>query len=67
MAGALCVYTMAAIFMNCSNAYDKPKIDEEMVKLAQYAKHHVPETHPKDTDEYVEKRIRKMVRFALFV
>ena len=31
-AGALCVYTMAAIFMNCSNAYEKPKVDEEMVK-----------------------------------
>lgn len=60
-AGALCVYTMATIFTNCSNAYDRPKVDEELVKLAQFAKHHVPETHPKDTDEFVEKRIRRMV------
>ncbi|KAL7071749.1 hypothetical protein ACQ4LE_009377 [Meloidogyne hapla] len=61
-AGALCVYTMAAIFMNCSNAYEKPKIDEEMVKLAQFSKHHVTETHPKDADNFVEKRIRQMVK-----
>jgi protein unc-45 len=63
-AGALCVYTMATIFTNCSNAYDRPKVDEELVKLAQFAKHHVPETHPKDTDEFVEKRIRRMVGFS---
>uniref|UniRef100_A0A914MDV7 UNC-45/Cro1/She4 central domain-containing protein n=1 Tax=Meloidogyne incognita TaxID=6306 RepID=A0A914MDV7_MELIC len=61
-AGALCVYTMAAIFMNCANAYEKPKIDEEMIKLAQFSKHHVPETHPKDADSFVEKRIRQMVK-----
>lgn len=33
-----------------------------MVKLAQFAKHHVPETHLKDTDEYIEKRVRKLVQ-----
>ncbi|KAI1716556.1 myosin-binding striated muscle assembly central domain-containing protein [Ditylenchus destructor] len=60
-AGAMCVFTLAAIYVNLSNAYEKPKIDEEMVKLAQFAKHHVPETHLKDTDEYVEKRVRKLV------
>ncbi|KAL3118992.1 hypothetical protein niasHT_003775 [Heterodera trifolii] len=56
-----CVFTMATIYVNCANAYEKPKMDEEMVKLAQFAKHHVPQTHPKDTEEYVDKRIRKMV------
>uniref|UniRef100_A0A914HYB2 Metalloendopeptidase n=1 Tax=Globodera rostochiensis TaxID=31243 RepID=A0A914HYB2_GLORO len=55
-----CVYTMATIYVNCANAYEKPKIDEEMVKLAQFAKHHVPETHPKDTEEYVDRRIRRL-------
>ncbi|CAI5445814.1 unnamed protein product [Caenorhabditis angaria] len=60
-AGALCVYTLATIYVNLSNAYEKPKVDEEMVKLAQFAKHHVPETHPKDMDEFVEKRIRALV------
>ncbi|EGT47902.1 hypothetical protein CAEBREN_14621 [Caenorhabditis brenneri] len=60
-AGALCVYTLATIYANLSNAFEKPKVDEEMVKLAQFAKHHVPETHPKDTEEYVEKRVRALV------
>uniref|UniRef100_A0AC35UAV9 TPR_REGION domain-containing protein n=1 Tax=Rhabditophanes sp. KR3021 TaxID=114890 RepID=A0AC35UAV9_9BILA len=61
-AGALCVFTLASIYVNLTNAFDKPKVDEEMVKLAQFAKHHVPELHPKDTDEYVEQRIAKLVR-----
>ena len=34
-AGALCVYTLAAIYVNLTNSYEKPKADEEMVKLAQ--------------------------------
>ncbi|CAB3403390.1 unnamed protein product [Caenorhabditis bovis] len=60
-AGPLCVYTLATIYVNLSNAVEKPKVDEEMVKLAQFAKHHVPETHPKDTDEFIEKRVRALV------
>ncbi|RCN35472.1 tetratricopeptide repeat protein [Ancylostoma caninum] len=60
-AGALCVFTLATIYVNLANAYEKPNVDEEMVKLAQFAKHHVPEIHHKDTDDYVEKRIRCLV------
>ncbi|VDO33014.1 unnamed protein product [Brugia timori] len=60
-AGSLCVYALASIYVNLTNSYDKPKIDEELVKLAQFAKHHVPETHPKDTDDYVERRVRLLV------
>uniref|UniRef100_A0A915DSP8 UNC-45/Cro1/She4 central domain-containing protein n=1 Tax=Ditylenchus dipsaci TaxID=166011 RepID=A0A915DSP8_9BILA len=53
-AGPICVFTLAAIYVNLCNAYEKPKVDEEMVKLAQFAKHH-------DMDDYVEKRVRKLV------
>ncbi|VDM10517.1 unnamed protein product [Wuchereria bancrofti] len=60
-AGPLCVYALASIYVNLTNSYEKPKIDEELVKLAQFAKHHVPETHPKDTDDYVERRVRLLV------
>uniref|UniRef100_A0A915Q3F6 Protein unc-45 homolog B n=1 Tax=Setaria digitata TaxID=48799 RepID=A0A915Q3F6_9BILA len=60
-AGSLCVYTLASIYVNLTNSYEKPKIDEELVKLAQFAKHHVPETHPKDTDDCVERRVRLLV------
>ncbi|GMR33986.1 hypothetical protein PMAYCL1PPCAC_04181 [Pristionchus mayeri] len=61
-AGALCVYTLAQIYVNLTNSYEKPKVDEEMVKLAQFAKHHVPETHPFDVDQYIEKRVRALVQ-----
>jgi hypothetical protein len=37
-------------------------VQEELVKLAQFAKHHVPETHPKDTEDFVDKRIRTLVK-----
>uniref|UniRef100_A0A158Q8D0 Protein unc-45 homolog B n=1 Tax=Elaeophora elaphi TaxID=1147741 RepID=A0A158Q8D0_9BILA len=60
-AGSLCVYALASIYVNLTNSYEKPKIDEELVKLAQFAKHHVPETHPKDTEDYVERRVRLLV------
>ncbi|KAM3728902.1 Protein unc-45 [Dirofilaria immitis] len=60
-AGSLCVYTLASIYVNLTNSYEKPKINEELVKLAQFAKHHVPETHPKDTDDCVERRVRLLV------
>ncbi|KJH40865.1 tetratricopeptide repeat protein [Dictyocaulus viviparus] len=60
-AGALCVFTLANIYVNLTNSFEKPQVDEEMVKLAQFAKHHVPEVHPKDTDDYVEKRVRCLV------
>ncbi|PIC40960.1 hypothetical protein B9Z55_008541 [Caenorhabditis nigoni] len=60
-AGPLCVYTLVTIYANLSNPFEKPKVEEEMVKLAQFAKHHVPETHPKDTEDFVEKRVRALV------
>ncbi|VDM62304.1 unnamed protein product [Angiostrongylus costaricensis] len=60
-AGALCVFTLASIYVNLTNSFEKPEVNEEMVKLAQFAKHHVPEVHPKDTDDYVEKRVRCLV------
>ena len=25
----------------------------------QFSKHHVPEVHPKDTDDYIERRVRE--------
>ena len=53
---------MASIYVNLTNSYEKPKIDEELVKLAQFAKHHVPEVHLKDTEEFVDLRIKKLVK-----
>lgn len=62
VAGALCVFTLANIYVNLTNSYEKPKVDEEMVRLAQFAKHHVPETHPLDTDVHIDKRVKALVK-----
>ena len=52
-----CLYGVTTSFVNICNAYDKQEIDEEMVKLAQFAKHHVPEEHELDDKDFVDKRI----------
>ena len=38
---------MAQILVNCANAYDKKEVEPELVELAKFAKHHVPEDHEK--------------------
>ncbi len=55
------MYATASIFVNLTNSYDKPKVEEELVKLAQFAKHHVPELHPKDTDDFIARRVHLLV------
>ena len=41
------LFPVAQVFVNCTNSYDDPKPDKEMVELAKFAKQHVPETHEK--------------------
>ena len=41
------LYPVAQVFVNCCNGYDKPDIDPEMLELAKFAQHHVPEDHEK--------------------
>ncbi|XP_022088916.1 protein unc-45 homolog B-like [Acanthaster planci] len=56
------LYSVASVFVNLSNSYDEEKPDPEMVKLAQFAKQHIPEPHPKDSKEYLQERVRKLLR-----
>lgn len=37
------VYPIIMTLVNLCNAYDKKEIDPEMLELAKFAKHHVPE------------------------
>ena len=55
------LYSITTIFVNLSNTYQLKKADKEMAELAQYAKQHVPKTHPKDETEFYEERRRKLV------
>jgi protein unc-45 len=41
------IYGVVSVFVNLTNAYDKPEVVPEMKELAQFAKQHVPTEHVK--------------------
>ncbi|RZF48427.1 hypothetical protein LSTR_LSTR011380 [Laodelphax striatellus] len=50
------VYGVVTTFVNLTNSYDKQEIIPEMVELAKFAKHHIPEDHELDDADFVQKR-----------
>ncbi|XP_075227604.1 unc-45 myosin chaperone [Lycorma delicatula] len=50
------VYGVVTTLVNLCNAYDKQEIIPEMIELAKFAKHHIPEDHEFDNVDFVEKR-----------
>lgn len=51
------LYGVVTTLVNLCNAYDKQEISPEMVELAQFAKHHIPEEHELDDPDFIAKRI----------
>jgi hypothetical protein len=43
------LFSVATVLSNVTNAQPVKKPTEEMIKLAEYAKHHIPETNEKVT------------------
>ena len=43
--------------VNLCNAYEKQEILPEMLELAKFAKHHIPQEHELDDPDFVDKRI----------
>ncbi|KAG7251175.1 hypothetical protein CRUP_013649, partial [Coryphaenoides rupestris] len=56
------LYAVACTLVNCTNSYDKKDILPELVQLAKFSKQHVPEQHPKDKKDFIEKRIKRMLK-----
>lgn len=54
------LYGIVTTFVNLCNAYDKQEILPEMVELAKFAKHHIPEEHELDDIDFVNKRISEL-------
>ncbi|XP_055902574.1 protein unc-45 homolog B [Eupeodes corollae] len=52
-----CLYGVVTTFVNLCNAYDKQELLPEMVELAKFAKHHIPEEHELDDPDFINKRI----------
>lgn len=51
------LYGAVTTFVNLCNAYDKQELVPEMVELAKFAKHHIPEEHELDDPDFVHKRM----------
>lgn len=52
-----CLYGVVTTLVNLCNVYDKQEVVPEMLELAKFAKHHVPEQHELDDQDFVNKRI----------
>ncbi|XP_077298366.1 unc-45 myosin chaperone [Arctopsyche grandis] len=51
------VYGVVTTLVNLCNAYEKQELVPEMVELAKFAKHHIPEEHELDDPDFVSKRL----------
>jgi len=52
-----CAFGVVSTLVNLTNSYDKQEINPEMLELAKFAKHHIPEEHELDDQDFVDKRI----------
>ncbi|XP_020282813.1 protein unc-45 homolog B [Pseudomyrmex gracilis] len=51
------LYGVVTTLVNLCNAYDKQELIPEMIELAKFAKHHIPEEHELDEPDFVNKRL----------
>uniref|UniRef100_A0A671PUE1 Unc-45 myosin chaperone B n=1 Tax=Sinocyclocheilus anshuiensis TaxID=1608454 RepID=A0A671PUE1_9TELE len=56
------LYAVACTLVHCTNSYDKKEIIPEMVQLAKFSKQHVPEQHPKDKKDFIERRVKRLLK-----
>lgn len=52
-----CLYGVVTTLVNLVNAYEKQELLPELVELAKFAKHHVPEEHDLDDADFIAKRV----------
>ncbi|XP_028172945.1 protein unc-45 homolog B [Ostrinia furnacalis] len=57
-----CLYGVVTTLVNLCNAYEKQEVLPEMLELAKFAKHHVPETHELDDPDFINKRITVLAK-----
>ncbi|KAM9858097.1 protein unc-45 homolog B [Aulostomus maculatus] len=56
------VYSVACTLVNCTNSYEKKEIIPELIQLAKFSKQHVPEQHPKDKKDFIDKRVKRLLK-----
>ncbi|CAH0402816.1 unnamed protein product [Chilo suppressalis] len=57
-----CLYGVVTTLVNLCNAYEKQEVLPEMLELAKFAKHHVPEQHELDDPDFINKRITVLAK-----
>ncbi len=50
------LFSISSVLSNVTNAIPPKKPTDEMLKLAEYAKHHIPETHKFDQEKFYKAR-----------
>ncbi|KAF6098052.1 unc-45 myosin chaperone B [Phyllostomus discolor] len=56
------LYSVATTLVNCTNSYDVKEVVPELVQLAKFSKQHVPEEHPKDKKDFIEMRVKRLLK-----
>lgn len=59
------IYGVVTTFVNLCNAYDKQEVLPEMVELAKFAKHHIPEEHELDDQDFINKRLTMLTDLGI--
>ena len=60
-----CAYGVITILVNCTNSFEKQEIMPEMLELAKFAKHHIPEDHELDDQDFIDKRIFTLANYGV--
>ena len=50
-------YGVITLLVNLTNSYEKQEIMPELIELAKFAKHHIPQEHELDDQDFIDKRI----------
>lgn len=56
------LYGVVTTLVHLCNAYEKQELVPEMLELAKFAKHHVPEQHELDDPDFINKRITVLAK-----
>ena len=59
------MYGVLATLVNLTNSYDKQEIDPQMLELAKFAKHHIPEEHELDDEDFADKRVWSIAQMGV--
>ena len=60
-------YGVVTTMVNLTNSFEKMEINPEMLELAKFAKHHIPEEHELDDPDFIDKRIFVSTYLLLFI